>query len=153
MVWCADPSRPTRDYLLFLDRLDLHVHPRGLDRAPRTICVPQLSLPGCSNFSKRGLKLVGVSIGTVHRHGPPTLSACAPAEEAVMIQFVGWRAGPPVSHPSHPQALLAGLMQGVAELEDDPALLDAGKRLCEAARKGPPAASRLHCWPKASAPP
>jgi hypothetical protein len=44
--------------------------------------------------------------------------------------------------PSHPtaQALLAGLLQGIGERENDAALLDAGKRLAEVAQKGQPAA-------------
>jgi hypothetical protein len=41
---------------------------------------------------------------------------------------------PPPSHPAA-QALLAGLMQGWGERENDPALLDAGKRLAETAQK------------------
>jgi hypothetical protein len=47
---------------------------------------------------------------------------------------------PPRSHPAA-QALLAGILQGWGERENDPALLDAGRRLGEAAQKGQHAAS------------
>jgi hypothetical protein len=58
----------------------------------------------------------------------------------VMV-FADWSAAP--TAPSHPaaQALLAGLMQGIGEREKDEALLDAGRRLAEAAQTAPPAAS------------
>jgi hypothetical protein len=44
-------------------------------------------------------------------------------------------AAPPRSNPAA-QALLAGILQGVGEREKDEALLDAGKRLGDAAQKG-----------------
>jgi hypothetical protein len=53
---------------------------------------------------------------------------------AARLQFVGWRATSPPSHPAA-QALLAGIMQGVGERETDEAMAEAGKRLAEAARK------------------
>ena len=64
------------------------------------------------------------------------------SSQPVRFEFIGWRAaaqsaGPPPSH-SAAQALLAGLMQGMGERQNDPALLDAGKRLAEAARKAQP---------------
>jgi hypothetical protein len=52
---------------------------------------------------------------------------------------VGWRAASPPSHPAA-QALLGGLLQGIGERENDEAMADAGRRLGEAAEKGPPAA-------------
>jgi hypothetical protein len=48
---------------------------------------------------------------------------------------------PPPSHPAA-QALLAGLLQGMGEREQDAAMADAGQRLAEAAQKGQPAAPR-----------
>jgi hypothetical protein len=65
-------------------------------------------------------------------------------DEAVI--FVDWTTT--TSAPSHPaaQALLAGIMQGIGEREKDEALLDAGRRLGEAATRKPvdaaPAAPR-----------
>jgi hypothetical protein len=64
------------------------------------------------------------------------------ANEAVSISlcappgcFVDWQPGPsPPSHPSA-QALLAGLMQGIGERERDDAMLDAGRRLAQAATR------------------
>jgi hypothetical protein len=55
---------------------------------------------------------------------------------AAGVQFVDWSATP-AARPSHPaaQALLAGIMQGMGELRKNEALLDAGKRLAEAARR------------------
>ena len=67
------------------------------------------------------------------------------ADKAVRFQmcvppgcFVDWRAEP--SPPSHPaaQALLAGVMQGIGQREKDEAMVDAGRRLAQAAKRGLP---------------
>jgi hypothetical protein len=52
--------------------------------------------------------------------------------------------------PSHPaaQALLAGLMQGMGEREKDQALIDAGRRLAEAAQNGQQAAPERRWRPR-----
>jgi hypothetical protein len=55
-------------------------------------------------------------------------------QAAARVQFVGWRATSPPSHPAA-QALLAGIMQGIGERANDGPLFDAGKRLAEVARK------------------
>jgi len=44
---------------------------------------------------------------------------------------------PPPSHPAA-QALLAGVMQGIGEREGDEAMVDAGRRLAQAATRGSP---------------
>jgi hypothetical protein len=53
----------------------------------------------------------------------------------------------PRSHPAA-QALMAGLMQGIGEREGDPALIDAGRRLGEAAQKGQQAAPQARQRPR-----
>jgi hypothetical protein len=67
------------------------------------------------------------------------------SEPAYEVMFVN--PPPPPSHPAA-RALLAGLMQGVGERENDPALIDAGKRLGVAAQKGQPAAAERRWRPK-----
>jgi hypothetical protein len=61
---------------------------------------------------------------------------------AVRFEFVNWQAEP--SPPSHPaaQALLAGLLQGIGEREKDRAMVDAGRRLAEAATRALPRPQR-----------
>lgn len=57
---------------------------------------------------------------------------------------------PPPRSRFHPaaQALMAGIMQGMAEREKDEALLDAGRRLAEAAQKGQQAAPARRWRPR-----
>ena len=94
---------------------------------------------------------------------------------AVRFQFVGWSAEmltsaeiaalrreaketsafarkafahlrPPPSHPAA-QALLAGLMQDIGERERDSAMVDAGRRLAQAATRGlPPQCPQPPWW-------
>jgi hypothetical protein len=84
----------------------------------------------------------------------PNVIPIAEARErrrAVRVEFVDWRAAseatssPSQSHPAA-QALLAGLMQGMGEREKDGAMVDAGRRLAQAATRGLPSPNPRPWW-------
>jgi hypothetical protein len=65
------------------------------------------------------------------------------AGEPRAVSFIGWKPySPPPVPKSDPmaQALLAGLMQGIGERSGDAQMVDAGRRLAEAAIEGHQAA-------------
>jgi hypothetical protein len=76
-------------------------------------------------------------------------SAGEPEYEVMFIGFQTVPADPPPP-PSHPaaRALLPGLMQGWGERENDPALIDAGKRLGVVAGNGQQAAPERRWRPR-----